>query len=56
MSVKSKIFSLDFVSPYLLYDYVEDKKEMVRIDTFVMPLSSSISHPKIATNDVSLEK
>ena len=32
MLMKSRKFFCDFLSPYLLYDYVEDKKETVRID------------------------
>ena len=54
MSMKSRNFSLDFSSPYLLYDYVEDKKETIHIDIFDRSLASLMYYSKKAVNDLSL--
>ena len=55
MTITSKNFSLDFMSRYLIYDYVEDKGAMVKNDVLVMSLSSSMYLPKIADNGISLQ-
>lgn len=55
MSMKSKNFSLDYVFPYFLYDYVEDKREAVRVVILVIYSASSMYHPKIVENDLSLQ-
>ena len=54
MSMNSRNLSLDFSSPYLLYDYVEDKKETINIDILVRSLASLMYHPTKAVNDLSL--
>ena len=55
MTMTSQLFSLDFMSPYLLYDYIEDKRAMIKVDVLVISLSSSICLPKIVENSLSLQ-
>ena len=45
---------MDFLSPYFVYDYVEDKRAMVKIDVLVLSFSSSMYLPKIVDNGISL--
>ena len=55
MTMTSQLFSLDFMSPYILYDYIEDKRVMIKVDVLVISLSSSICLPKIVENSLSLQ-
>ena len=41
--------------PYVLYNYVEEKSLIINIDVLVISLSSSMYHPKIAENSMSLK-
>ena len=47
MSMTINNFSLDFISPYLLYDYVEDKQARVKIGVLTLSLASKMFVPRM---------
>ena len=54
MTMISKQFSLNFVSPYLVYDYVDDNRAMGNIDVLVILFSPSMNILKITEKSISL--
>lgn len=55
ITITTKTFSVDLMSPCLIYNYVDDKRETLSVEVLMMSFSSSMYQLKIATNDMSLQ-